>query len=107
MEALRWNRKAVEECLQKNIKSAQNIVENPKEGDSYRTWPLRQAKSNLEYTKVSYEEIFHQVLEILEKEATSAGQSNEQVQVLLDKEYGEAFPILAQAQQMISTLAAV
>ncbi len=44
---LRKNRVAVKEYLQKNIDSAQKIVENPKEGDSYKSWPLRQAKSNL------------------------------------------------------------
>ncbi len=97
----------MKECLQKNIESAQKIVENPKDGDSYRTWPLRQAKTNLEYTMVSYDELFNQVLETLEKGANSAGQAEEQVQVLLDKEYGETFHILAEARQMISTLTAL
>ncbi len=52
--ALTRNRETVKECLQQNIESAQNVVENPKDGDSCRTWPLRQAKSNLAYAKGSY-----------------------------------------------------
>ncbi len=108
LKALKKNRVTVKEYLQQNIDSAQKIVDNPKdEEDLYKSWPLRQAKSNLEHTIVSYETLFHQVLETLEKEANSAGQTKEQVQVLWDKEYEESFPILAQAREMISTLTAL
>ncbi len=105
--ALKRNREAVKEILQENIDTGQTIIDNPKEGNKYKTWPLRQTKSNLIQFKESYETLFNQVLESLEKEATVAGRTEKEVQVLLDKEHGESFPVLVQARQMISTLTAL
>ncbi len=105
--ALKRNREAVKEILKKNIDTGQTIIDNPKEGNQYKTWPLREAKANLTQFKESYGILFNQVLVTLEKEATVAGRTEDEVQVLLDKEHEASFSILAAAQGMIAALTAL
>ncbi len=81
--ALKRNRDAVKEILQKNIDIGQTIIDNPKEGNKYKTWPLKQAKSNLTQFKESYEILFNQVLKSLEKEAIAR---KRQLQLQLGKQ---------------------
>ncbi len=59
--ALRRSRDAVEEFLKKHIDNAKNIVENPLEGDTFKTLPklaLRQVSANLTKSKVFFENAF-------------------------------------------------
>ncbi len=68
---------------------------------------MRQPKANLTQSKESFELLFHQVLESVEDEAVCEEQDKEKIQHLLDEESGEDFSLIAEAQELISTLTAL
>ncbi len=104
---LRKNRDSVKECLQKAIDNGQEVFDNPKENGGYRSWVLMQRRALLIQFKESYETVYQQVLSSVEKEAVTAARTDEQISTLLGKEQTDHYPIILEAQGMLSTLNAL